>query len=167
MIPPGFSPVAKVLVQLGCKNGYVVHGEGHDEIILSGPTQVAEIRDGRVHMLTWNPKNFGLTTRDESLSAGGTAVKHAQVMMKVLEGKPSPIRDAVCMNAAAAILAAARQLNSAGQGLDLKHTFAIAQNSIDEGKALAKFNKLKDTLKRTKTSCLIFSKTSSRKPASV
>jgi anthranilate phosphoribosyltransferase len=148
--PVWLNPVAKVLVQMGCKNGFVVHGEGYDEIILSGPTQVAEIREGRVHMQTWNPKHFGLTRQDASLSAGSTPAQHAKALMKVLEGKPGPLRDAVCMNAAAAILAATRQLNSAGPGLDLKHTFAIARNSIDEGKALAKFNSLKEILQNAK-----------------
>jgi anthranilate phosphoribosyltransferase len=141
------APVAKVLVQLGCQNGFVVHGEGHDEIVLSGATQVAEIREGRVHMQTWNPKQFGLTRQDEPLRVGNTRQQHAKALLKVLKGEPGPLHDAVCMNAAAAILAATRQLNGAGPGLDLKHTYAIAQNSLNEGKALAKFEALKETLK--------------------
>jgi anthranilate phosphoribosyltransferase len=145
--PRWLQPVAKVLVQLGCRNGFVVHGEGHDEIVLSGPTQVAEIRDGRVKMQTWIPKNFGLTKREGPLSGGGTPAQNAKILLKVLKGEAGPLRDAVCMNAAAAILAATRQISGGGQGLELKHTFAIAQHSIDDGKALAKLDSLRAALK--------------------
>ncbi len=137
-------PVAKVLVQLGCKNGLVVHGDGHDEIILTGPTQVAEIRDGRVRVQTWAPKDFGLTRQTTEPTAGGTKKEHAQKLLKLLKGEKGPLRDVVCMNAGAAILAATRQLSGAGPGLDLKHTFAIAQNSLDEGKAFAKLEGLRE-----------------------
>lgn len=137
-------PVAKVLVQLGCKNGFVVHGEGHDEIILSGPTQVAEIREGRVRVQTWSPKDFGLTRQSVEPTGGSTKKEHAQALIKLFKGEKGPLRDVVCMNAAAAILAATRQLSGAGPGLDLKHTFAIAQNSIDEGKAFAKLEGLRE-----------------------
>jgi anthranilate phosphoribosyltransferase len=141
-------PVAKVLVQLGIQNGFVVHGQGHDEIILSGPTQIAEIREGRVYVRTWTPKDFGLTKQEGALTAGHTRQQHAKTLLKLLKGEPGALRDAVCMNAAAAILAATRQSNGAGPGLDLKHTFAIAQNSIDEGKALAKLEALKQAGKK-------------------
>src|SRR5258708_34811429 len=141
--PVWLGPVAKVLVQLGCQNGFVVHGEGHDEIILSGPTQVAEILEGRVHMQIWNPKNFGLTRQNDSLTGGTTRQQRAKTLIKILKGERSPLRDAVCMNAAAAILAATRQFSGAGPSLDLKDTFAIAQNSLDEGKALAKLERLR------------------------
>jgi anthranilate phosphoribosyltransferase len=141
-------PVAKVLVQLGCQNGFVVHGQGHDEIILSGPTQIAEIREGRVYVRTWTPKDFGLTKQEDPLIAGGTRQQNAKALLKLLQGEKGPLRDAVCMNAAAAILAATRQTNGAGPGLDLKHTFAIAQNSLDEGKALAKLEALKGAARK-------------------
>jgi anthranilate phosphoribosyltransferase len=149
--PLWLKPVAKVLVQLGCQNGFVVHGEGHDEIVLSGPTHVAEIRDGRVHMQTWNPKQFGITRQEGPLTAGTTRKQCASMLLKVLKGERGPLRDAVCMNAGAAILAATRQLGAAGQGLDLAHTFAIAQNSIQEGKALAKLEALRDAMVGAKT----------------
>jgi anthranilate phosphoribosyltransferase len=139
-------PIAKVLVQLGCKHGFVVHGQGHDEIILSGTTQVAEIREGRVHTHAWNPKDFGLTRQEASLSAGNTPQLHAKMLMKILKGEASHYRDAVCMNAAAAILAAVRQSSGSGSGLELKDAFAIAQNSIDEKKALHKLELLRETL---------------------
>ena len=77
-------PVAKVLVQLGCKNGFVVHGEGHDEIILSGPTQVAEIREGRVRVQSWTPKQFGLVRRAAPLTAGGTSERDPPTPMEIL-----------------------------------------------------------------------------------
>jgi anthranilate phosphoribosyltransferase len=141
--PQWLQPVAKVLVQLGCENGFVVHGEGHDEIILTGSTQVAEIREGRVYLQTWTPKQFGLVKHSGPITSATTKQQFAKAMMKLLQGEKGPLRDTVCMNAAAAILAATRQTNGAGPGLDLNHTFAIAQNSIDEGKALAKLEGLK------------------------
>jgi len=144
--PALVQPVAKVLVQLGCQNGFVVHGEGHDEIVLSGSTVVAEIREGRVHAETWIPKDFGLTKQPDPLTAGGTAATHAKTLLNLLKGEKSTLRDVVCMNAAAAILAATRQSGGAGPGLDLKHTYAIAQNSVAEGRALAKLEKLRETL---------------------
>jgi anthranilate phosphoribosyltransferase len=144
--PAWLKPVAQVLVHLGCRNGFVVHGKGHDEIVLSGPTQVAEIRDGRVHLQTWTPKDFGLTRRSGALGAGGSRAQNAAALMRILQGEHSPLRDVVCMNAAAAILAATRQTRGAGRGLGLKDAFAIAQNSIDEGKALAKLKGLRAAL---------------------
>jgi len=68
------------------------------------------------------------------------------MMLKILQGEKNPLRDIVCMNAAAAILAAAREIDGAGPGLNLKDAFAIAQNSIDEHKALKKLELLRETL---------------------
>ncbi|NIQ96611.1 MAG: anthranilate phosphoribosyltransferase, partial [Desulfuromonadales bacterium] len=64
--------LARVLVNLGCRRGYVVHGmDGMDEVTLTGPTRVAEIRDGEVTLSTIEPEDFGFTRCQLSDLQGG------------------------------------------------------------------------------------------------
>jgi len=128
--------VAQVLVQLGCLRGFVVHGlDGMDEITLSAPTRVAEIRDGQVQVSTVEPEDFGLNRSSLADLQGGDAVQNAQIVRSILSGVAGPKRDVVLLNSAFALVAAGLAENvSAG--------LQSAAWAIDEGHAMAKLDAL-------------------------
>ena len=98
--------IARVLVKLGCRRGFIVHGlDGMDEVTLTGPTRVGEIRDGSVSLATIEPEDFGLRRCTLADLQGGDAVENAAIVRDVLAGKPGPKRDVVLLNAAYALLA--------------------------------------------------------------
>lgn len=133
--------IARVLVRLGTRYSLVVHGAGHDEIVLSGTTECVEILDGRVRKRKISPADFGFKRHAPGLLAGGDKEDNAEILRRVLSGAPGPERDAVVANAAAALWVAAR----AGGRDDLK-TFKearrAAEASIDSGAARDKLEKL-------------------------
>ncbi|HWR16457.1 MAG TPA: anthranilate phosphoribosyltransferase, partial [Terriglobales bacterium] len=101
--------VAQALCMLGLKRAMVVHGEdGLDEITISGPTHVAEVRDGGVKMYDVTPEQFGIKRAPLESLDGGDAETNARIIRAVLEGEKSPKRDVVLLNAAAALVAAGR-----------------------------------------------------------
>ncbi len=97
-------PMADVLLKLGSKHVLVVHGDGGmDEVSLSGPTQVAELKDGAVKEYTIEPSQFGLQTQPlDGLRVDGAAQSLA-VIHGVLANEPGPARDIVLLNAGAAL----------------------------------------------------------------
>jgi len=98
--------MAEVLHRLGSRKAYVVHGHGHlDEVALSGPTRVAELKEGRVRSYEIYPGAFGMDTQPVHAIRGGDTAENAQIMRRVLEGEKSPYRDIVCLNAGMAISA--------------------------------------------------------------
>lgn len=141
-------PIADVLVAMGCDEGLVVHSDGHDEIVLSGSTTVAEIVGGQVHMRTWKPADFGLSPHKKASLNGGTADHNARIFMQVLHGQPGVYREAVCVNAAALIRSATRLREK--KTITLKEAYQVATDSIDRKLALGKLEKLKDALKGAK-----------------
>lgn len=98
--------VAEVLVRLGADHALVVHGEGLDEVTLSGPTRYARVDRGRVTIGTVTPEEFGLPTYPRSAWVGGDAAANAGIMRAILAGEKGPYRDVVVANAAAALVAA-------------------------------------------------------------
>jgi anthranilate phosphoribosyltransferase len=82
----------------------VVSGEdGLDEVTLSGPTRVFEVRRAEVREFRWRPEEFGMQVADlKSLTVDGPAAS-AQMIREILAGVPGPPRDIVVLNAAAAI----------------------------------------------------------------
>jgi len=129
-------PMAKVLCELGCKRGFVVHGmDGMDEITMTGPTRVAEIKDGVVTVGTIEPEDVGLTRCELKDLQGGDAVCNAQIVTAILNGEPGPHRDIVVFNAAHALVAA-------GVAKDVKEGVEVAAASIDEKRALGKLKEL-------------------------
>ena len=122
-------PLAQVLLQLGCRRGFVVHGaDGMDEITLTGPTRVAAISGNRVDLQTIEPEQFGLTRcRLEDLQ-GGDAARNAEIVRAVLDGEPGPKRDVVLLNSAYALVAA-------GLASDVDSGIEQAAAAIDEGRA--------------------------------
>ncbi len=97
-------PLAQVLISLGVERGMVVYGmDKLDEVSLSSPTRVCEFKDGWFKSYTVSPEDFGFTRCAKADLAGGTPEENAQITRDILAGKPGPRRDAVLMNAGAAL----------------------------------------------------------------
>lgn len=128
-------PLAHVLANLGVKRALVVYGtDGLDEISLSAPTRVCEVKDGAFTSYEITPEQFGLTRCSKDDLVGGTPAENAQITRDILAGKTGPKRDAVLMNAGAAIYMAGKA-ESIQAGIDL------AKEMIDSGKAAAQLEK--------------------------
>lgn len=128
-------PLAHVLANLGVKRALVVYGsDGLDEISLSAPTRVCEVKDGAFTSYEITPEQFGLTRCSKDDLVGGTPAENAQITRDILAGKTGPKRDAVLMNAGAAIYMAGKA-ESIQAGIDL------AKEMIDSGKATAQLEK--------------------------
>jgi anthranilate phosphoribosyltransferase len=101
----GLRPIAaKALASLGTVRAWVVRStDGLDEISASAPTRVSEVAEGEVRERTIRPEDFGIRTGDRGAIAGGTARQNAEAIVRILEGEAHPARDAVLLNAAAAL----------------------------------------------------------------
>ncbi len=121
-------PIAKVLSTLGVRRAFVVYGRDRmDEVSLSAPTSVCELRDGYYRTSVVTPEDFGLArcTKDELL--GGTPEQNAQTVRNILEGRErGPKRDAAALNAAFALVAA-------GLVEDVPEGLAMANDLLDAG----------------------------------
>ena len=123
-------PLAKVLMELGVKRGMVVYGmDKLDEISLSAPTKVCEIKDGSLHTYEIKPEDFGLTRCKKEDLAGGDPKENAAITLSVLEGEKGAKRDAVLLNAGAALYIG-EKAKSIQEGINL------AARLIDSKKAL-------------------------------
>jgi anthranilate phosphoribosyltransferase len=128
--------VAEALSILGTHRAFVVHGlDGLDEITITGPTRVADIREGALRSYEISPMEFGFTTAPLDVLTGGDAAENARIVREILGGEKSPRRDVVLMNAAAALVAA-------GKAEHLKDGAAVAGESIDSGRAAEKLDAL-------------------------
>ncbi len=97
-------PLAEALTRLGVKRGMVVYGtDGLDEISVSAPTKVCEIRNGWFKSYEINPVDFGFVLRDKSELLGGSAEENAKITLDILNGAKGAKRDAVVLNSAAAL----------------------------------------------------------------
>jgi len=121
--------VAEALSMLGLHRALVVHGlDGLDEITITGPTRVAEARDGAVRSYEVTPEEFGIARAKLEDISGGNAAENAAIIRSVLDGEKSPRRDVVLLNAAAALVAA-------GRADHLKDALPLAARAIDSGAA--------------------------------
>ena len=128
--------MAQALRELGSERAWVVHGEdGLDELTTTGPSQVAELRDGRVRRFTVTPEEAGLPRARPSDLEGGDATRNAAALRAVLAGEAGPHRDVVLLNAGAALVVA-------GRAEDLAHGVALAAGALDSGAAAAKLDAL-------------------------
>ncbi len=129
-------PLAQVLISLGVERGMVVYGKDKlDEISLSSPTAVCEFKDGWFKSYTVTPEDFGLTRCEKSDLTGGAPAENAQIVRDILAGAPGPKRDAVLLNAGAA-------LYIGGKAASWTEGVTLAAELIDSGKAaetLARF----------------------------
>jgi len=128
--------LAQVLQALGSEHALVVHGsDGLDEITLTGPTRVSELKGGQVSTYELRPEQFGMKAVSGEALKGGEAQRNARILRGVLEGEAGPPQDIVLLNAAAAI-AAGGLAKDLGEGMDR------ARESIASGKALQTLEKL-------------------------
>ena len=122
-------PLAQVLINLGVKRGMVVYGTDKlDEISLSAPTKICEIRDGWFKAYTITPEDFGFARCTKDELKGGTPAENAQITRDILAGKQGHQRNAVLLNAGAA-------LYISGKADSMKDGVALAAKLIDSGKA--------------------------------
>jgi anthranilate phosphoribosyltransferase len=133
--PRLLEPLARVLGMLGAERAWTVHGEGLDEMTVTGPTQVVEWRDGGVRLFKITPEAVGLSRASiEDLRGGGPA-ENAQALSDLLDGRAGAYRDIVLLNAAAAFLVA-DAVETLREGVER------AAASIDEGRARAALDRL-------------------------
>ena len=129
-------PMAQVLNNLGSECVWVVHGcDGLDEITTSGPTSVAELRDGKIRTFEVTPEDAGLPRAKPEALKGGDAEQNANALLDVLKGKAGPFRNVSILNAAAALIVA-------GKADDLKEGAALAAQAIDSGEAEGSLDRL-------------------------
>jgi anthranilate phosphoribosyltransferase len=100
-------PIAEVLKKLGSEHVIVVHGhDGMDEISISGPTQIAELRDGLITEFVIEPSQFGLKNSPLSDIKVDGAAQSLAMIQSVLDNEVSAARDIVMLNAGAALCVA-------------------------------------------------------------
>jgi anthranilate phosphoribosyltransferase len=125
-----------VLAALGARHAFVVHGEGLDEVAVTGMTHVCEVKDGAVDRYAMLPQDLGLRRWDKAELAGGDAARNATISLDVLGGQKGAPRDAVLANAAAALVAAEVAAN-------LTEGVRLAAEAIDRGAAQDKLERLR------------------------
>ena len=126
-------PLAQVMAKLGVVRGMVVYGQDKlDEISMSAPTSVCEIRDGWFQSYEITPEQFGYTRCTKEELTGGTPEENAEITRKILSGEDRGAkRCAVCLNAGAAIYIA-------GKAATMEEGVRMAERLIDEGAAAGK-----------------------------
>jgi anthranilate phosphoribosyltransferase len=124
-------PMARTLGNLGAKRAWVAHGsDGLDELTTTGPSFVAEFKDGDVRTFEVTPEQAGVKRATLDDLKGGLPADNAAAVQALLDGKPGPFRDIVRLNAGAALVIA-------GKAADLKAGADMAAAAIDNGKAKA------------------------------
>jgi anthranilate phosphoribosyltransferase len=128
--------LARVLVALGSRHCFVVHGsDGLDEITTTGPSRVAEGQGGKVGAYQLDPGEVGIRRAKPADLKGGDAQVNAAITRKILDGEKGPQRDIVLLNAAPAFVAA-------GKAKNIKQGIAVAAEAIDSGAAAEKLARL-------------------------
>ena len=129
-------PLAQVLINLGVKRGMVVYGQDKlDEISMSAPTTVCEFKDGWYKTYTITPEQFGFERCTKADLEGGTPEENAKITREILCGLKGPKRNAVLMNAGAALYIGGKA-DSIADGIEL------AAKLIDSGEALKTLEEL-------------------------
>ncbi|MBQ8489147.1 MAG: anthranilate phosphoribosyltransferase [Pseudobutyrivibrio sp.] len=129
-------PLAQVLINLGVKRGMVVYGmDKLDEISLSADTKICEINDGWYKTYTITPEDFGFEKCSKDDLKGGTPEENAKITKDILNGAKGHKRNAVLLNAGAA-------LYIGGKADSFKNGVELAKEIIDSGKALKTLEKL-------------------------
>lgn len=126
-------PLAQVMANLGVTRGMVVFGQDSlDEISMSAPTSVCEIKDGKFTSYVLTPEQFDYERCTKEELQGGTPQENAEITKAILEGKETGAkRHAVCLNAGAA-------LYIAGKAASIEAGVKMAEQLIDSGAALKK-----------------------------
>lgn len=135
-------PLAQVLVSLGVKRGMVVYGQDKlDEISMSAPTTICEIKDGWFKSFVIKPEDFGFERCTKDELKGGTPEENAKITLAILNGEKGPKREAVLLNAGAS-------LYIGGKAESFKDGVELAAEIIDSGRALKTLNKLVEVSNR-------------------
>ena len=129
-------PLAQVLLNLGSRRVWVVHGsDGLDEMTTTGPTSVVALDAGKLSRFDVTPEDAGLARAGPSDLKGGDPAHNAASLRSVLAGEKTPYRDIALLNAAGALVIADR-------ATDLRTAVAIAARAVDDGHAAATLDRL-------------------------
>lgn len=126
--PEWLVPGAEALRDLGLTSAWVVHGSGLDEITTTGPSQVAELKDGEIRTFELTPDDFGVETVSLDAIRGGDGTVNAAALRDVLGGAKTAYRDVALCNAAASLIVA-------GKAKDVTEGMHLASQSLDTGSA--------------------------------
>ena len=130
-------PMAETLLALGTRKAWLVHGgDGTDELSIAAPSRVAAVEAGAVREFAVHPEDAGLPVHPFEAIMGGSPAENAAAFRALLDGAKGAYRDAVLLNAAAALIVADR-VDSLPEGV------ALARESIDSGAARAKIEALR------------------------
>jgi anthranilate phosphoribosyltransferase len=128
-------PMAQVLCNLGVKNAFVVFGQdGLDEISMSAPTSICEVRDGNLNSFEISPEQFGFKRCNKTELVGGSPQENAFITREILSGKGGAKKDAVILNSAAAIHIAKPEIS-------FNEAVKVASETIASGKAREQLEK--------------------------
>ena len=129
-------PLARVLSNLGVKKAMVVYGQDSiDEISMSAPTSVCEVRNGEFRSYVLKPEDYGFERCKKSELVGGEPQENAQIARDILDGEKGPKTDAVILNAGAAIYIANGEFT-------MQQAIEIARQTIESGRAKEQLEKL-------------------------
>lgn len=130
--------VAETLRELGTERAMVIHGAGGlDEISLAGPTQIVELKEGKLRRYEVTPEEFGMEQAPLEAIRGGNAAENAAMLRRIFAGEVGPPRDIVAVNAAAALVVT-------GEAQTLRAGLATAEEAIASGAAESKLQALAD-----------------------
>ena len=119
--------VAQAMTMLEIRHAMVVHGDGGlDELAISGPSEVAEVRSGVIRQYTLTPESCGLQRAPRTALQGGNAADNAMILTEIFSGKKGPPRDVAVLNAAAVLVVA-------GVAKDMPSGVGLAAHTIDSG----------------------------------
>ncbi len=128
--------VAETLRELGTERAMVIHGAGGlDEISLGGPTQIVELKEGKLRRYEVTPEEFGLARAPLEAIRGGDAEANAALIRKIFSGEAGPARDIVGVNAAAALVVT-------GSAKTLREGAEMAMQTMAQGKAEKKLRQM-------------------------
>lgn len=133
--PQWVEPLAHVLNDLGSEHCWILHGDGMDEITVTGPTQVAELKDGHVNTFEVSPSDGGVSEHVMEAIKGGNSEYNAAALTRLLDGEEGGYRDMVRLNAGAGLLVA-------GKCETLLQGSEMAAEAIDSGAAKETLAKL-------------------------
>ena len=127
-------PLARVLSNLGVKSAMAVYGQDSiDEISMSAPTTVCEVKNGEFLSYVITPEQFGLTRCKKEDLAGGMPQENAKIARDILSGMEGPKTDAVLINAGAALHIA--------RGVSIEEGISMAREAIKSGRAMEQLEK--------------------------
>lgn len=129
-------PMADTLARLGSEAAWIVHGQGLDELTVAGDSHVVALHNGSLRGFTIAPEDAGLPRAPIEAIRGGDAAQNAAALLALLEGAGGPYRDTVLLNAAAALIVAAR-------AADLREGVGLAAEALASGRALAALERLR------------------------